>query len=313
LARDATVRLRAGGHFVHFYERDTDLSVRVVEHVRRALTDGEVAIIIASPEHRALFTAGLSRAEVDVAAARAVGSLIELDAADTLAQVSGEGVLDVTRFDQVLAALIHAVAARGRRVFVYGEMVALLWEAGEVGRALELEGLWNEFREHVPLTLFCAYPNWLSESEESASAFGDVCAAHSRVLSAAPGSDSADATRRFPRSPAAPAEARRFVSEWLVARGHADVVDTAQLTVSELAANAVTHARSDFTVSLGRSPDAIRIIVGDSSTDLPKRRQVSGFAPHGRGLYIVEAITSAMGHELVDGGKLVWADVAVSH
>ena len=81
--------------------------------------------------------------------------------------------------------------------------------------------------------------------------------------------------------------------------------------MSELTTNAVAHGRSDFTVSLAQSSGAIRITVGDASTDAPKLRHVSATSPRGRGLSIVEAVTSAMGHAVVDGGKLVWADVAV--
>lgn len=312
MASDARMRLRAGDHFVHFYEHDDELSARVVDYVRHALAAGDAAIIIATPEHRAQFAAGLARAGADLEAARASGSLIELDAADRLAQFAIDGSLDATLFEHAIGSSVRAAAASGRRVCAYGEMVALLWETGDVGRALELEGLWNELRERVPFTLFCAYPSWLTETDGNASAFGDVCAAHSHVVAAAPSADSADATRRFPRSPAAPGEARRFVGEWLAALGHSQLIESAQLAVSELATNAVAHARSDFTVSLGRTPDAIRIIVGDASRDAPVRRTAGLTSSHGRGLPIVAAITSAMGHEVVDGGKLVWADVAIA-
>lgn len=312
MTSDATVLLRAGGHFVHFYEHDGDLCARVVEYLRGALAEGDAAIIIATPAHRALFAAGLTRAGADLDAARARGSLLELDAAGTLAQITADGAPDPARFEQVVGTIVRNAAARGRRVWAYGEMVALLWEAGAVGRAIELEALWNDLRNCLPFTLFCGYPSWVTEADDGIFAFGEVCAAHSHVVAAAPTAESADTTRRFPRSPAAPAQARQFVAEWLTAWGHSDVVDTAELTVSELATNAITHGRSDFTVSLGRSSDAIRIIVGDASTATPKRRHVSATSPRGRGLSIVEAVTSAMGHEVVDGGKLVWADVATA-
>lgn len=312
MASNPTVRLPANGHSVHFYEHDDDLSARVVDFIRLALGEGDSAVIIATPAHRASFADGLARTGADLDAARADGSLIELDAAGTLAQITVAGSMDPARFEQAVGARIRSAAARGRGVCAYGEMVALLWEAGSVGSAVELEGVWNDFREHVPITLFCGYPNWLTETEDSASVFDDVCAAHSHVVAAAPSADSADATRRFPRSPAAPAQARHFVREWLTARGHWHVIETAQLAVSELATNAVTHARSDFTVSLDQSAEAVRIVVGDTSTDPPQRRQASEISPRGRGLSIVWALTSATGHVLVDGGKLVWADVAIA-
>jgi anti-sigma regulatory factor (Ser/Thr protein kinase) len=305
------VGLRAGGHLVHFYDHDDDLSARVVDSLRGALADGDVAIIIAIPAHRAAFAAGLARAGVELDAARARGTLIELDAAGTLAQITADGAPDAVRFDRVVGTTVRNAAASGRRVWAYGEMVALLWEAGSVELAIDLERLWNDLRRHAPFTLLCGYPSWVTTSEESGTAFRDVCAAHSHVTGAAPGTESADTTRRFSRSFAAPAQARSFVAGWLTALGHFDAVDTAELTVSELATNAIAHARSDFTVSLARSSRAIRIIVGDASTDAPMRKHVSASSPRGRGLSIVEAVTSAMGHDVVDGGKLVWADIAI--
>jgi len=297
---------------VHFYDHDDDLNARVVDYLRNALGEGDTAILIATPAHRAAFAAGLARAGVELDDARARGILIEADAAGVLAQITSDGAPDAVRFEEVVGTIVRTAATRSRRIWAYGEMVALLWEAGTVEHAIELERLWNDLRDHLPFTLLCGYPRWLTETAGGGSAFGDVCAAHSHVVIAAPSAESADTTRRFPRSPTAPAQARRFVAEWLIARGHSEIVDTAELTVSELATNAIAHGHSDFTVSLGRSSGAIRITVGDTSTDAPKPQHVSAASPRGRGLSIVEAVTSAMGHEVGGTGKLVWADVALA-
>jgi anti-sigma regulatory factor (Ser/Thr protein kinase) len=81
--------------------------------------------------------------------------------------------------------------------------------------------------------------------------------------------------------------------------------------VSELATNAVVHAGSDFTVSLTRSARAIRIAVADASPRVPEGPHPDVAATHGRGRLLVESLSTACGHDLLDGGKVVWADVSL--
>lgn len=304
----ASAQVRPDAHLVHFYDRDEELAARVVGYLAAALRAGDVAVVVATPAHRAMFADQLADAGVDLDLARSRGALVELDAAATLAHIGPSGVLTAEGFDDAVGSVVRAALASGRRVQAFGEMVALLWQAGSVKSALELERLWNHLRDEVPFTLFCAYPNWLTQTSDGVSGFVDVCSTHSEVVGA-PSPDAADAARRFPKSPAAPHAARRFVGDWLAGCGHADLVDTAQLAVSELATNAVVHAGSDFTVSLTRTTHVIRIAVADASPNAPELPRADLAATHGRGWLLVESLSTDCGHDLVDGGKVVWADV----
>ena len=42
-------------------------------------------------------------------------------------------------------------------VSIYGEMVNLLWERGDVMAAMRLEGLWNELGAGIDFSLLCGY------------------------------------------------------------------------------------------------------------------------------------------------------------
>jgi hypothetical protein len=115
---------------------------------------------------------------------------------------------------------------------------------------------------------------------------------------------------RFRWSGRGPAAARRFVTEALAAWGCTDLIDDAALIVTELATNAVLHARSDFTVVVSRRPEGlIRIAVRDTSRVRPRPRHAGPLAPSGRGLYLVEKLTARWGADFVAGGKVVWADL----
>jgi anti-sigma regulatory factor (Ser/Thr protein kinase) len=82
----------------------------------------------------------------------------------------------------------------------------------------------------------------------------------------------------------------------------------AQLLVSELATNVVTHARTAFSVVIDPVGDCIRIAVRDSSSDLPRLRFTVVDADTGRGLKVIEGLASAWGVESSGGHKTVWVE-----
>ena len=112
-------------------------------------------------------------------------------------------------------------------------------------------------------------------------------------------------------SPSSVPEARHAVEAALAAWGLDDLSWTAALLVSELAANALLHARTSFTVTLEALPDgAARLAVSDGSAAMPRARRYGEEATTGRGLNLVEDLARGWGVERQDGGKTVWAEVA---
>lgn len=107
--------------------------------------------------------------------------------------------------------------------------------------------------------------------------------------------------------------ARRFVKEVLIQWDLAPMLDDALLVVSELAANAITHAGSDYRVRLTATPRSLRIEVRDGGEGTPEPQPQSMTNEHGRGLLMVAAIAASWGIERSDGRrKLVWAELALS-
>jgi serine/threonine-protein kinase RsbW len=88
-------------------------------------------------------------------------------------------------------------------------------------------------------------------------------------------------------------------------------LDDAALVLSELVGNAVRHAAGDtMQVRLRRTADVLRIAVQDGSTAPPAPRDASFEDESGRGMRIIEALSSRWGCEPLPGGKVVWAEVA---
>ncbi len=99
----------------------------------------------------------------------------------------------------------------------------------------------------------------------------------------------------LPRDLASVADARRFVHDALVSGLAPDLTDEAFLVVSELAANAITHAESDYRVSVVVCPASVRISVRDSGPGTPEPRASGPGAVSGRGLLIVAAVATSWG------------------
>lgn len=118
--------------------------------------------------------------------------------------------------------------------------------------------------------------------------------------------------RRFPNDAASVSAARRFVLGALdgISPGDADAV---AVMVSELAANAVRHTESHFTVAVDRSPERIRVAVSDGGSGDPVIRAPYPEEPSGRGLQIVQALSAEWGVIPAGAmqGKTVWFAIPV--
>lgn len=180
---DEGERVRPHDHLVGFYETDAFLVDSVVDFLRPAWCRGESVLVIATPEHRAAFDAALEGCGIDVAAARSDGRYVALDAARTLATFVSNGSIDYDHFRASVIDVVDRMTARGRGVRIFGEMVALLWELGDVDGALTLEAMWNGLGRSREFSLFCAYGLSTFDAEETSTRFHQVCEQHSAVTS----------------------------------------------------------------------------------------------------------------------------------
>jgi anti-sigma regulatory factor (Ser/Thr protein kinase) len=111
-------------------------------------------------------------------------------------------------------------------------------------------------------------------------------------------------TRKFRCLPEAVTAARLYVRD-LLSGQPLDVVQAAELLTSELAANSVRHACSEFEVAID-SRDPIRIEVSDNCKGRPKVLNPPPRTPTGRGMQIVERTADSWGIRPTENGKTVW-------
>jgi anti-sigma regulatory factor (Ser/Thr protein kinase) len=288
------------GHAVQFYREDAELFETVGPFLADGIRDGDVSIVIATGPHLRGFDSALVAAGIDPTAARQDGRLVSLDATATLARVIRNGRLDRVAFSATVESVMHRAAETRRPVRVVGEMVSLLWDAGDVIGAIEVETLCNQLRREMRLSMLCAYHGQSLWDDSHADALSAVCRLHSAVVG------------HFPNDVTAPGEARRLVAHALMQWGHAqELSDSIALVVSELATNAVTHAGSPFLVLARSDQQVIRISVRDTSAVMPELRQVGPGEGPGLGLQMIDALAGTWGVEVTAGGKSVWAQLAL--
>lgn len=174
--------LRETEHVAQFYETDAFLLQTLRDFVATGLRTGEGVIVVATSAHREGLDLLLEESGLDLAAARAAGQFVALDAAGTLATFMQDGDPDPARFTAVIGTVVSA-AARGRPgLRAFGEMVALLWAEGNHAAALHLEDLWNGLQRQHAFRLFCAYRLHGFDADDLTQSLSNVCAAHSHAL-----------------------------------------------------------------------------------------------------------------------------------
>jgi anti-sigma regulatory factor (Ser/Thr protein kinase) len=102
--------------------------------------------------------------------------------------------------------------------------------------------------------------------------------------------------------------ARRFALD--IARQWGVAPNDLALVVGELAANAVVHGHTPFTVSLSVHGRRVSIEVCDERAGPVQACAVSSESQSGRGLVIVDRVATNWGiRQLSAGGKVVWAEL----
>jgi hypothetical protein len=155
-------------HAVHFYADEDGLLERMERWVVQGQVHGQRTVVFATPQRCAALAQRLRLWDLE-------GAVECHDAQAALDRFVVDGVPDPVLFDRVVGEAVRSYPRN--RVRAYGEMVALLWQQGNIRGALDLEQLWNELQAGVQCPLLCAY----AESDVGRHR-DEVCAAHTHTV-----------------------------------------------------------------------------------------------------------------------------------
>lgn len=124
------------------------------------------------------------------------------------------------------------------------------------------------------------------------------------------GLEVAEAHVGLPAEISSAGRARIFLADVLPGWSLTRLLDDALLLTSELVTNAVIHARSAVALTVRLTEDRLRVEVADQGQGALVMREPDPGDTHGRGLLLLEALSSAWGTSADEHGKLVWFELA---
>lgn len=304
-------------HQVLVYDDPLDLARTIGDFAVDALEHGGSLVLIARREH-------LEEAGEWV---RLSGSLVApegpgggryqtFDAEDVIGELDRAPNPSDT-FEALLATACARIPADTKFVHIFEDLAATLWERGRRDLAVEIEEVGSRLAKRRGGSILCAYPADVLRNPRHLEAVG-VCHDHVIRRSTTPRPEVGNRphgarSKVFPASNPSCRAARQFVRSTVEGAGNdGEVADAAELICSELAANAVRHAHSAFSVHVTCGDQGVRLTVAESESShvTPSHNRATSFpvrAP--RGLGIVSALSQDWGVDDREEGKIVWAEL----
>jgi hypothetical protein len=172
-------------HLLQLYGRDhRSLVANVGRFFRVGLRRGEGLLAIATLEHCDGLARELHR-EPEYQSAVRNGRIMFLDAEQVLAKCSVGARLALDQLAALITSTLQELRRRSQSAptRVYGEMVGVLWQAGRVDVAVELEQCWQRLLLQHDISLVCGYPIDRLEQRERPEAVEAILGQHTHSIS----------------------------------------------------------------------------------------------------------------------------------
>jgi CheY-like chemotaxis protein len=180
-------------HAVQFYEGETFLQRAVAEQFAGPLRRGEPMVMVS---RRVTFervadrlAAGEGRCATDIAS-----RIVFVDVDVALSAFMNGMAPDPVRYAQGVAYLLGRIRG-GRedvRIWIYGETVDVLCQAGQHAAAIRLEELWNAVPVPASVSVVCGYALERFDAPSNATYLRTICRLHSHVWPAESITDAPD-------------------------------------------------------------------------------------------------------------------------
>lgn len=171
------------GHVVQIYENDNDLLDLLESYVCGGIEANDCVILLATKTHLTSLESRLQIRGYSIDRYIDRHQYFPLDAEEFLQKFMVNDMPDELFFMESVTDILGKARENHRNVRAFGEMVSILWSAGNQEATARLEDLWNLFSENNNLSLFCAYPK-SSLSESHSSSVMQLCCSHSQIITA---------------------------------------------------------------------------------------------------------------------------------
>ena len=170
-------------HLVQLFDSEESVAEGVAQFLREGIVRNDQMVVVVTEERWYSILMRLSALGRPADEALRFGRLIVRDAKHTLGKFMHDGKVRPRSFHATVATLVADIAAFGRPVRIYGDMVDVLAAQGDYANALEVEHLWSQLAHRHRFTLLCGYLAGHFGDPRNAGDLRRICAAHSAVRS----------------------------------------------------------------------------------------------------------------------------------
>jgi MEDS: MEthanogen/methylotroph, DcmR Sensory domain len=171
-------------HAAFFYLEEEFLLHILCGFVVSSLQSGGGAVIMGTDDHRRSLARRLAECGVDLRALRMRKRYAEIDVDEVLAGCMEGSTLNLNKLGSLLGGAIAAARrepnSKTAPLFVFGEIVALLWARRDFENLYALEQLGDKLGDAV--STVCGYPIREFVEPGTEEAYLQICAAHSTVI-----------------------------------------------------------------------------------------------------------------------------------
>jgi hypothetical protein len=168
-------------HVIQIYEDKGSFLDILTGFVGGGISAGDSVIVIATKEHIRGLEERLLKHGLYIDFLITENRYIPVDADTLLSSFMVKDWPDSTLFKKEINKLIERAGQNSRKIRSFGEMVALLWSRGQNGATVQIEHLWNHFKQKNELSLFCAYPK-SGFTRDINSSINQICGCHSKMI-----------------------------------------------------------------------------------------------------------------------------------
>ena len=178
MTKDPATVFTASQPVAELFDSTEALVEGVSAFLHEGLSGGDAALVVMRLEHWNSVASNLTTRNVSLSDAIASGQLTVLDGARTLARIMLHGQPCRGLFEQVIGKAVRDICATGVRLRVYADLVDLLAADGHFDGARELERMWSDFAQQVPVTTLCGYSTTTFSNPDASDTLRSICRSH---------------------------------------------------------------------------------------------------------------------------------------
>ena len=169
-------------HLVQVYENERVFIETLEGFAGSGFLTGESVAVVATPAHLSVLNSRLKNQGFQLEALINKQQYFPVDAEQLLRKLIPKTKLNTTFLSEFTSGILDNASRSGRKLRIFGEMVALLWARGQSKEAIALEHLWCDFllKEHS-VCVYCAYPE-SGFTYDDGLPLKEICSSHSSLI-----------------------------------------------------------------------------------------------------------------------------------